>query len=72
MSPPSLPIIDFSLFRNPETRTATAKQIVEAAHSTGFLYLSHHGITEIDDIFSVSKQFFQQSDDYKYVDISLR
>lgn len=44
--PASLPIYDFSNFRqgSPEQKKETARQVVEAFKTYGFVYLVNHGI----------------------------
>ncbi|KUJ21634.1 oxidoreductase-like protein [Mollisia scopiformis] len=67
----SLPIIDLSPFLSssstPESRLKTAKELVQACHSTGFVYITNYGISQalLDEAFSWSKKFYSLSDEEK-------
>lgn len=57
-----LPIIDLSLFHNGDraTKQSTVKQIYQACHEIGFIYIKNHGINtnRIEQVFDYSKYFF--------------
>jgi isopenicillin N synthase-like dioxygenase len=68
MSALSLPLIDISPFlpstpSNPQTRMACAMEIFNACTSTGFFYLTNHGIakTQLDAVLSQGRDFFLNS-----------
>jgi isopenicillin N synthase-like dioxygenase len=58
----SIPIINFSLFNNGDTKTkqTVAEQIYQACHEIGFMYLQNHGISQdlIEQVFTHSQDFF--------------
>ncbi|WP_392531530.1 isopenicillin N synthase family dioxygenase [Nostoc sp. C117] len=58
----SIPIIDLTAFTNGNatTRQAVVKQIYQACHEIGFMYLQNSGISKdlIEQVFSYSKSFF--------------
>ena len=61
----SLPIVDLSSWFNtststPEQRQSSAKQLVEACRSVGFVYIINHGISPelLEETFSWSKRLF--------------
>ncbi|KAJ3330736.1 hypothetical protein HDU76_004999 [Blyttiomyces sp. JEL0837] len=64
-----IPIIDFGKFLHgsPSDRLETAKSLVDAYKSVGFIYLSNHGIPEeqIETVFAESKGFFDLPMDEK-------
>lgn len=57
-----VPIIDFSLFSNGDaaTRQTVVKQIYQACHEIGFMYLQNPGISSdlVKQVFNQSKEFF--------------
>ncbi len=57
-----IPIIDISDINHPdlETRQALAKKICDAAISSGFFYVTNHGVPDedISSIFREAKRFF--------------
>ncbi|MCJ1309002.1 hypothetical protein MMC25_002657 [Agyrium rufum] len=61
---PSIPLIDFTPFLSsnpdPSTRLPTARAILSAFKTYGFLYLTHHGIapSTLQSAFSQSSKFF--------------
>jgi isopenicillin N synthase-like dioxygenase len=59
---PPIPIIDLSLFINGDTTTrqTIVKQIYQACHEIGFMYLQNPGISPklIEQVFTQSKHFF--------------
>ena len=61
----ALPIIDISGLdhKNPKIRRITALEIGEIAETTGFLYLSNHGVDseEIHRVYKFSEEFFSQN-----------
>ncbi|GAA5909743.1 hypothetical protein JCM5296_005779 [Sporobolomyces johnsonii] len=65
----ALPVIDLSRLTSPDLdeRKALAAEVQEAAISTGFFYISNHGVPQqvIDEAFSQAKLFFDQSMDKK-------
>lgn len=58
----SIPIIDFADAYSPDVnaRNAVAERIRKASIEVGFFYISNHGVSQelIDQVFSVTKQFF--------------
>ncbi|EXJ77073.1 hypothetical protein A1O3_10231 [Capronia epimyces CBS 606.96] len=58
-----LPIIDFSLFTSgsPEQRLKTAREVVDAFKTAGFVYLVNHTVPDelVDECFQWSKKVFQ-------------
>lgn len=58
----SLPLIDLANFTNSstESRLRTAKQLVSACHTTGFVYIINHGVPkhELECAFAISSKFF--------------
>ena len=68
MSPQTLPQIDISAFLpttppDEKARMACAKEIFDACSSTGFFYLTNHGIpaSQTDAILSLGRDFFLNS-----------
>ncbi|MBX9255753.1 isopenicillin N synthase family oxygenase [Desmonostoc muscorum CCALA 125] len=61
----TIPVIDFSDFTNGNatTRQAVVKQIYQACHEIGFMYLQNSGISKylIEQVFTYSKYFFNKS-----------
>ncbi len=57
-----IPVIDFAAFisGNADSRQAVARQIYQACHEIGFMYLKNPGISSslIDQLFTQTKQFF--------------
>ncbi|MEM9156638.1 MAG: 2-oxoglutarate and iron-dependent oxygenase domain-containing protein [Cyanobacteria bacterium P01_F01_bin.33] len=57
-----IPVVDFTPFlaNDPIGKQAVARSIYRACHEVGFLYLTHHGIPQldIDRAFEQSKHFF--------------
>jgi isopenicillin N synthase-like dioxygenase len=45
---------------SPEDRLETARELVEACHTTGFVYITNHGISPelLGEAFAMSKKFF--------------
>ncbi|CZR56842.1 related to gibberellin 20-oxidase [Phialocephala subalpina] len=70
-SPTQLPIIDLTPFLSPtstpQSRLQCAKSLVHACHTTGFIYITNHGIPPalLSEAFSWSKRFFALSEDEK-------
>lgn len=64
-----IPVIDFSAFLNgdPGTKLSTARSILHAFQTSGFLYLSHHSIpsSSVSTVFNHSAKFFQRPEDQK-------
>lgn len=63
-------IIDFKPWVDQEPREArlkVAKELVEAGHTLGFVYISNHGISEelVAEAFSWSKRFFDLKEEKK-------
>lgn len=62
----SLPIIDFSLAKNPETKPKLLKELRYALFQVGFLYLINHGIEkEAQDIIDLAPKTFEIPQDVK-------
>jgi isopenicillin N synthase-like dioxygenase len=61
MSFTSIPVLDLSLAKNPETKPAFLAQLRHALMEVGFLYLQNVGIEEslIKDVISLGKAFFE-------------
>ncbi|MDZ8185803.1 MAG: 2-oxoglutarate and iron-dependent oxygenase domain-containing protein [Nostoc sp. ChiSLP02] len=57
-----IPVIDLAAFSNgsPTTRQAIVKQIYQACHEIGFMYLQNSGISKdlIEEVFTYNKSFF--------------
>ncbi|TVY35099.1 UPF0676 protein [Lachnellula subtilissima] len=67
-SPPHpIPLIDLSHFASPATRLAISRSLVHACHSTGFVYITGHGIpsAQIAEAFAWSRRFFALSEEEK-------
>ena len=69
---PSIPVIDFLSWTSPfnvspEDRLETARELVEACHTTGFVYITNHGISPelLGEAFAMSKKFFGLPTDKK-------
>ncbi|NJO75192.1 MAG: isopenicillin N synthase family oxygenase [Leptolyngbyaceae cyanobacterium RM1_406_9] len=64
-----IPVIDFSPFltNDVEGKQRVAQEIYHACHQVGFLYLTHHGISQgaIAHIFDQTRQFFALPDEEK-------
>jgi isopenicillin N synthase-like dioxygenase len=64
-----IPVIDFSPFltNDVEGKQRVAQEIYHACHQVGFLYLTHHGISQgaIAYVFDQSRQFFALPDEEK-------
>ena len=62
-------MIDFSAFLHgtPTSKSETARSILHAFQTSGFLYLSHHGIpsSTVANVFNHSAQFFARPDSQK-------
>jgi isopenicillin N synthase-like dioxygenase len=62
MTNKKIPVIDFSLFSNGnETdKQSVVKEIYQACHKIGFMYLQNHSISQnlIEQVFTKSKNFF--------------
>lgn len=58
----NLPVLDFQLFKNSETRQEFLQKLQHSARNIGFFYLTGHGISQerINEIESISRQFFAQ------------
>lgn len=57
----SIPVIDIAeIDGSPEARKKIAKEIYDACHNCGFLYLKNHGIPRkvTEDAFALLKRFF--------------
>ncbi|KOP24727.1 2OG-Fe(II) oxygenase [Hapalosiphon sp. MRB220] len=58
----NIPVIDFYLFNNGNSTTKQnlVKQIYQACHEIGFMYLQNHGISQnlIEQVFTHSRDFF--------------
>jgi isopenicillin N synthase-like dioxygenase len=61
----SIPVIDFLTWTSPFNVTAgdrleTARELVEACHSTGFVYIKNHGVSPeiLGEAFAMSKKYF--------------
>lgn len=56
----TVPIIDFSRFSDAQQRLSLAREIDQASRSSGFFYVSHHGIAQelIDKTFKAAQDFF--------------
>ena len=61
----SIPMIDFLTWTSPfnvvaADRLETARELVEACHTTGFVYIKNHGISPnlLGEIFAMSQKFF--------------
>lgn len=69
LTPPldSIPIIDLSLFNHPSSRIEVSRSLVDACHTSGFVYLTNHGLSSdlISTAFSWSQKFFALSDEQK-------
>lgn len=63
----SLPILDLSLARSPETKPQFLDQLRHALFTTGFLYIKNTGIPSslISEIISLAHKFFDLSDEQK-------
>lgn len=64
-SSPNISIIDFLSWTSPfnvshEDRLETARELVKACHTTGFVYITNHGISPelLGEAFAMSKKFF--------------
>jgi isopenicillin N synthase-like dioxygenase len=59
--PNTIPLIDFSKFTDPTTRNELGKELVDAFHTCGFVYLKNHGIPKelSSKMFSLTKSFFE-------------
>jgi len=60
---PNLPVIDFSTWNSESSssrRLEVARDLVEACHHTGFVYISNHGIfpARVEEAFQWSEKFF--------------
>jgi len=68
---PSLPLIDLSKFTSQDAtqadRLTVARELVEACHTTGFVYITNHGISPelLAKIFAYSKSFFALTTEQK-------
>lgn len=65
----AIPVIDFSTFTksSPSAKLETAQKIVHAFKTSGFLYLSNHGIASetIAEVFSQAAEFFRRPQEQK-------
>ncbi|ETI19847.1 hypothetical protein G647_08861 [Cladophialophora carrionii CBS 160.54] len=63
----SFPIIDISRIHDPESQLQLAQEITSACQQWGFLLLKGHPIlpSDIDEMFSLGKQFFTLPEDQK-------
>jgi isopenicillin N synthase-like dioxygenase len=64
-SPPNIPTIDFLAWTSPfnvspADRLETARELVEACHNAGFVYITNHGIAPelVEEAFAMTKKFF--------------
>lgn len=66
-----IPMIDFSAWITADQplplRLNVARELVEACHNTGFVYINNHGLSEslLSEAFSWSKKFFSLSQQEK-------
>lgn len=66
-----IPIIDFSTWTTGDQplplRLKVGKDLVEACHNTGFVYIKNHGLSEslLTEAFTWSKKFFSLSEQEK-------
>lgn len=64
----SIPILDLSLARNPETKPKFLKDLRHALLEVGFLYLKNIGVSEqlVKDVIKEGIAFFDIPDEEKY------
>jgi len=69
MSFQSIPILDLSLARNPETKPEFLKELRHALMEVGFLYLKNIGIPDDlwQSVIRLGKEFFDIPEEEKYV-----
>ncbi|GAU99876.1 hypothetical protein RvY_10814 [Ramazzottius varieornatus] len=62
-----IPILDFSLYESPESRTLLADQVVHTLETVGFLYLKNHGVPaeQIDKADGAAVKYFDQETSVK-------
>jgi len=64
-----LPVIDLSGLRagDADDKAAVARALGEAARTSGFFYITNHGISQglIDDLFAASKEFHEKPRNFK-------
>lgn len=67
MSFTSIPLLDLSLSRNPETKPAFLESLREALLEVGFLYIKNTGIDDalIEDVITQGKAFFDLPEEKK-------
>lgn len=67
MSFTSIPLLDLSLSRNPDTKPAFLESLREALLEVGFLYIKNTGIddTLIQDVITQGKAFFDLPEEKK-------
>lgn len=67
MSFTSIPLLDLSLSRNPDTKPAFLESLREALLEVGFLYIKNTGIddTLVQDVITQGKAFFDLPDEKK-------
>lgn len=67
MSFTSIPLLDLSLSRNPDTKPAFLESLREALLEVGFLYIKNTGIddTLIQDVINQGKAFFDLPEEKK-------
>ena len=67
MSFTSIPLLDLSLSRNPETKPAFLESLREALLEVGFLYIKNTGIDNalIEDVITQGKAFFDLPEEKK-------
>jgi len=65
----NLPVIDLGGLRSdkPEDKAAVAKALGDAARTSGFFYITNHGVPQdlIDGVFAASKEFHEKPRSYK-------
>jgi len=65
----NLPVIDLGGLRSakPEDKAAVTKALGDAARTSGFFYITNHGVPQdlIDGVFAASKEFHEKPRSYK-------
>lgn len=67
MSFSSIPILDLSLARNPDTKPSFLESLRQALLEVGFLYIQNIGISDalIEDVITQGKAFFDLPEEKK-------
>ena len=67
MSFDTIPVLDLSLSRHPDTKSAFLASLRDALLDVGFLYIKHTGIDDalIQDVIEQGKAFFSLPQDHK-------